>query len=38
MTGVVTDAWGYVWAAYALTWLTGILYLGSLLYRARENR
>lgn len=38
MTGVVTDAWSYVWAAYGLTWVVGLLYVASIFYRAREVR
>ena len=38
MTGVVTDGWGYVWAAYGITWLFFAGYTASLFLRHRETR
>lgn len=38
MTGEVTGAWSYVWAAYGVTWLFFAGYTASLLLRLRENR
>ncbi len=35
--GVIVGGWGYVWAGYAITWLTIILYGLSLYLREREE-
>lgn len=35
--GVVSGAWGYVWASYAVTWLFFAGYVASLVARSREE-
>ena len=36
-TGAVTGAWGYVWAAYGITWLFFGGYAATLYMRFRED-
>jgi len=38
MSGVVTGGWGFVWAAYALTFGALFLYGVTLITRLREER
>ncbi len=38
MTGTIIGGWGYVWAAYLITWGALALYGASLVYRDRKSR
>ena len=35
-SGVIEGGWGFVWAAYGLTWATMVAYTISLFARARS--
>lgn len=37
-TGMVVGGWGYVWAAYVVTWAFFGTYAASLWMRSREDR
>ena len=37
MTGMVEGGWGYVYGAYAITWIAWVLYAVSLYVRSQKK-